>query len=237
MGTILVLGLGAAVYPQLLAVVIVILTRPSPKPLLWACYLASLSVSVACGAAVVLIFRARESVAGTTSHRVGPVAYLIVGGIALALATLAATRRGRELLGGDLPLPRRRRRQTATPPGRVQRVKSSAEQALKQGSLPVAVVVGAMLGIPGPFDLFALGHVARGGYSTIVVSVTIVAFNLIKLVLIEIPIISYAVSPAGTAALVDRFATWMQVHKIDVIAAVVGVISLVLIGRGISGLG
>jgi hypothetical protein len=236
MGTIFVLGLAAAVYPQLLAVVIVILTRPNPKPLLWACYLASLVVSVACGAAVLLIFRARESVAGASSHRVGPATYLIVGAIALVLAAFAATRRGRELLGGDLPRARRRKQHPGAAPGRVQRARSSAERALKKGSLPVAVVVGAMLGVPGPFDLFALGHLARGGYGTIVVSAMIVAFNLIKFILIEVPIVSYAVSPERTAARVDRFSSWMQAHKIDVIAAVVGVISLVLIGKGISGL-
>jgi hypothetical protein len=36
MGPILALALAAAVYPQLLAVVVVILTPPSPKLLLWA---------------------------------------------------------------------------------------------------------------------------------------------------------------------------------------------------------
>ena len=40
MGSIIVLALAAAVYPQLLAVVVIILTRPNPQPLLWACYLA-----------------------------------------------------------------------------------------------------------------------------------------------------------------------------------------------------
>lgn len=236
MGTIFVLGLAAAVYPQLLAVVIVILTRPNPRPLLWACYLASLGVSVACAAAVLVIFRARESVAGTSSHTVGPATYLIVGGIALVLASFAATRRGREVLGGDFPRSRRRKQPAAAAPGRVQRVKSSAEQALKKGSLPVAVLVGGMLGVPGPFDLLALGHVARGSYNTVVVSVMVVAFNLIKFILIEIPIVSYSVSPERTAARVERFSRWMQAHKIDVIAAVVGVISVVLIGKGISGL-
>jgi Sap, sulfolipid-1-addressing protein len=114
-------------------------------------------------------------------------------------------------------------------------VRSKAEQALKQGSLPVAAAVGRMLGVPGPFDLVALGHMARGSYTTIVVSVMIVAFNLIKFLLIEVPIVGYAIRPERTAAWVDRFSSWMRVHKIDVIGAVVGMISLVLIGRGISG--
>jgi hypothetical protein len=236
MGTIFVLGLAAAVYPQLLAVVVVVLTRPNPKPLLWACYLGSLVVSVGCSATILAVFRSRGSVAGTSSERLGPATYMIVGGIALVLATFAATQRGRELLGGDLSQIRWRRQDKQDTSGSVQRVRSEAERALKQGSLPVAGAVGGMLGVPGPFDLVALGHMARGSCTTIVVGVVIVAFNLIKFLLIEVPIVSYATSPERTAAWVDSFSSWMQIHKFDVIAAVVGVISLVLIGRGISGL-
>jgi hypothetical protein len=61
MATILLLALAAAVYPQLLAVVVIILTRPDPKPLLWTCYLGSLVVGVGCGIAFVAIFRSRGS--------------------------------------------------------------------------------------------------------------------------------------------------------------------------------
>lgn len=115
-------------------------------------------------------------------------------------------------------------------------MRSKAERALKQGSLPVAAASGAILAVPGPFDLLALGHMARLGYTPIVASIAIIAFILIKFLLIEVPIMSYMVSPERTAASVDRFSSWMQTNKIDVIAAVVGVISLGLIGRGISGL-
>jgi hypothetical protein len=66
MGPILALALAAAVYPQLLAVVVVILTRPSPRLLLWACYLGGLCVSVGSSLAILAVFRARGSVADTT---------------------------------------------------------------------------------------------------------------------------------------------------------------------------
>jgi hypothetical protein len=236
MGTIFALGLAAALYPQLLAAVVVVLTRPKPKPLLWACYAGSMFVSVGCSAVILAVFRSRDTVAGSSSQRLGPAAYVIVGGIALILTAFAATRRGRELLGGDRFRVRRRRPDKQDAAGSVQRVRAKAEQALKRGSVPVAAAVGGLLGVPGPFDLVALGHMARGSYTTIVVSVMIVAFNLIKFLLIEVPIVSYAISPERTAARVDSFSRWMQSNKFEVIAAVVGVISLVLIGRGISGL-
>jgi hypothetical protein len=103
--------------------------------------------------------------------------------------------------------------------------------------LLVAAAVGVVLGVPGPFDLLALGRLARGGYSVLASIVIILAFNLLKFLLIEIPIVSYAVEPERTAARVDRFSAWMREHRIEVIAAVVAIVGLILIGRGISRLG
>jgi len=230
------LALAAAVYPQLLAVVVLILTRPKPKRLLWACYLGCLLVSVAGGILIFVIFRSRGSIAGTGPRRVGPEVYLVIGGIALVLAIVFATQRGRELMGRDLPVLRRRKHH-APDESRVGRMRSRAELALKEGSLVVAGVVGAVLAVPGPFDVIALGHLARGGYPATVAGATIVAFALIKFLLIEIPILGYAIDPDGTAATVSQFSHWMQANKFALIAVIVGVIGIVLIGRGVSALG
>jgi Sap, sulfolipid-1-addressing protein len=79
-----------------------------------------------------------------------------------------------------------------------------------------------------------VGRLARGGYSLIASILALVAFNLVKFVLIEIPILSFALEPGGTAARVDRFSAWMRENQVKIIAAVVGVIGLLLIGRGIA---
>ena len=237
MATILALALAAAVYPQLLAVVVVILTRPEPRRLLWACYLGALSVSLSCGVAVLLVFRDRSSVAGTSSHRLGASVYLVVGAIAVVVAALVANERGRALLGARLPRMRSRGSERTERSLSMQRVKSSAEHALHRGSVLVAGGVGLILGIPGPFDLVAVGRLARGGYSVIGSVLALVAFNLIKFVLIEVPIVSYVIDPAGSAVRVERFSSWMKENRVTIIAAVVGIIGLALIGRGIARLG
>ncbi|MGZ6616646.1 MAG: GAP family protein, partial [Solirubrobacteraceae bacterium] len=95
MPALLGFALAAAAYPQLLAIVVVILTRPEPRRLLWACWLGALSISVGCGLAVLLLFRDRDSVVGSTSHRLGAAPFLIVGVIGLLLAVLIASERGR----------------------------------------------------------------------------------------------------------------------------------------------
>jgi hypothetical protein len=234
MGTVLALGLAAALYPQLLAVVVVILTRPSPRSLLWACYLGAVTVSVGCGTAVLLAFRGRETVLESTSHGLGAETYLVLGALVLVVAGVGVTRRGRELLGRDRD---GRAADGRRAPGPVGRVKDSAGSALKRGSVPVAAGVGALLGLPGPFDLLAIGHMARGRYSTIALVGLIAVFTVAKFLLIELPIVSYQLDPDRTAARVDRFSAWMRANKLAVIWAVVAIFGLVLLGRGISRLG
>lgn len=235
MPAILALALGAAVYPQLLAVVVVILTRPEPKLLLWACFLGAVSVSVGSATAILLIFRDRGSFAGSTSHRVGGPVFLVIGAITVLVAMLVATERGRARLGAGLQSVRRPggwRRERSRPS-----VRARAERALERGSVLIAAGVGAVLGVPGPFDLLALGRITRGGYSVAASIGILLAFNLVKFALIEVPILSYALDPRGTAARVDHFSTWMKDHQIKALAAVVGVIGLLLIARGVSRLG
>ncbi len=246
MGTVLALGLAAAVYPQLLAVVVIILTRPGARQLLWACYLGAIACNLGCALAVYAVFNARGTIAGTSASRLGGSTYFVIGIIGLLIAGLVATERGRRMFGpgrertGDVDRPVAGGGGTRLPAsvqrvtGAGTRVKTRAEGALRRGSVPVAAAVGAILGIPGPFDFLAVGHIARSAYGTISVLGMIVAFTLVKFLLIEVPIISYVVNPEGTAARVDRFAAWMKVNKLGVIAGVVAVISLILIVRGLA---
>ncbi len=234
MGTILALGLAAAVYPQLLAVVAVILTRANPRRLLWACYLGAAGMSVAGAVVALVVFRARGSLAGTSSRELGAGAYLIVGGITLLIAALTATERGRQLLGAARV---RRQPRERSAPGFGDRVKSRTEHALMQGSAALALIVGVILGIPGPFDLLAHGDIARGRHELFAVIVLVAVFVALKLLLIELPIASYAIDPDGTSMRVERFTAWMKERRFEVIAAVLAVIGFVLLARGIVRLG
>ena len=116
----------------------------------------------------------------------------------------------------------------------IDRLKGSATTALARGSLGVAIGVGVILGVPGPFDVLALGHLVRFGYALGPSLMVVVVFNLIKFALIELPILSYALDPSGTAQRVEGFSAWMKASKIGVIAAVIGIVGLLLIERGLS---
>jgi hypothetical protein len=236
-GSIILLALAAAVYPQLLAVVVIILTRPNPQLLLWACYLASLLVSVAGSVLIFVIFQSHGSVAGTSSHRLGPAAYLVVGAIAVLVAIVMATCGGRELSHWRLPRSRGRERRPRLGSVAAANTRARAERALSEGSVVVACLVGALLAVPGPFDLVAVGRLARDGYGVVTAAFVMVVFALIKFVLIEVPIAGYTIDRDRTAATVSHFSGWIQTNKLAGIAAIVGLFGIALIGRGISGLG
>jgi hypothetical protein len=187
------------------------------------------------------VFRAKGTILGSTSTTVSPTAYLIVGVIALAVAVFASTKRGRELIGREIekrdavdPNPKGSRGDRAK--AKVEDVKVKAEAALKQGSVWMAILVGVFLGAPSPFSLAAVGLMVRNGYGLVTQLLLILVFGLITYLVVELPIISYAIAPEGTATRVEAFSTWLGTHKIQAVAAVVAVIGVVLIIKGLTSL-
>ena len=227
---------------QLLAVVLVILTRPRPKTLLWSFWLTAFIVSCGFGFLALAVFRAKGTFLGTTSHTVSPAIYLIVGVIAVCVAVFAATRRGRELIGSEID--KRQKKAAPGPQGslsaraqvKVQEAKSKAEEALQHGSVWVALAVGVVLGAPTPFQLAGTGIMVRNGYGLLTQVLLVVMFSLITYIVVEVPIVSYAVWPDATSSKVTAFSEWLSSHKIQATAAVAAVVGLVLIGKGIAAL-
>jgi len=238
---VLALANAGSLLVQLLAVVLVILTRPRPRTLLWAFWLSALLVSCAVSSIVLAVFRAKGTFLGTSSTTVSPTIYLVVGVIALGVGVFAATKRGRELIGREIE-----KSQAAEPnpkgslgdraKAKADEVKAKAEDAMKQGSVWVAILVGVFLGAPSPFSLAAVGLMVRNGYGLVTQLLLILVFGLITYLVVEIPVISYAVSPEGTATRVEAFSTWLGTHKIQAVAAVAAVIGVVLIIKGLTSL-
>jgi di/tricarboxylate transporter len=65
---------------------------------------------------------------------------------------------------------------------------------------------------------------------------TVVGINVIMLLLLEIPLIAYTVSPDNTAARVERLGAWLRRDGARIALVLAVVIALALIGRGIAGL-
>ena len=226
MGQIILLAFAAAVFPTLIACVAVMISRPEPRRLLLAFYLGGLIASLTAGVVVLAYFNDGNTVLGSTSSTPSPGTSIGAGLVSLVLAWLMASHRGRALLDRWRSRHPRRHEKKQGP--------SWAELHLGRANARVAFVVGAVIDLPGPFYLLALGDMATGGYSTAEQLGLIVLFNAIMFLLVEVPLIGYLVRPETTAEQVASFATWLNANGLRVIGWLVGAVGVGLIAQGLA---
>jgi Sap, sulfolipid-1-addressing protein len=196
MGDILLLALGAALNPTLVAASTLMMLLPNAKRLMLGYLLGALMTSITLG--LIIISKLDSSgVVSTTQNTLSPAATAVLG--VLALVCAGALRRG----GNEAAAERRRARKQDKAPPRWQ-------QALGQGSARVTFVVGALLTLPGASYLAGLNRIDKLNYSTPETVALVVAFNLIMLALLEIPLLGFAIAPGWTVATIDRAKVWMS---------------------------
>jgi Sap, sulfolipid-1-addressing protein len=240
--TIVALALAAAasLVVQLLAVVLVILSRPRPKALLWAFWLSAVVVNVGFGLVLLVLFRANGTFLGANDTTVNPVLYIVIGGIAIAAALFAATKRGRDLIGRELEKSKDHPEASGSVGDRVRakadEFKAKAEASLTRGSVVVAIVAGLLLGTTTPFQVGAIGLTVRNGYSLPLQLLLTIVFTLITYIVVEVPVLSYTIRPDATAARVATFSEWLDSNKIQVAAGIAAIVGVVLIIKGLTSL-
>ena len=92
---------------------------------------------------------------------------------------------------------------------------------------------GLFVAAPTPFQLTAVGEMVRQDYSFPLQFVLLVVVSLITYVVVEIPVLAYALWPATTAARVTAFAAWLDANKIQAAAALAAVIGVILVIKGL----
>jgi hypothetical protein len=230
LGQLLFLALEAALYPTLLAAVVILLSTPHPRRLLGAYLAGGLVVSIGLGIAIV---KALEGSKAVTSESSGLSwgADLAIGGLALLLAVALATRtdeRFRER--------RRQRREAAgkvKPPSDDDKKEPWSARILARGSAPIVFVAGLVVNVPGAAYLVGLKDIAAGKYSTGEEIALIVGFNLIMFLLAEIPLAGLLIAPERTDAMVKRFNAWLSSHSRQIAIALCVFLGVFLVIRGI----
>jgi Sap, sulfolipid-1-addressing protein len=225
-GEIILLALGASIFPLLLACVAIMISRPEPRRLLIAFYVGGVVVSVAVGIAIVALLKNGHSVVGSTKSAPAPGVSIVTGALGLLLAWLMVSTRGHALLdrwGGSR---RRKPKKEAGP--------SWAERRLGGASWKVALLVGAVINLPGPFYLLALGKIAKAGYSMPHAIALILLFNLIMFWLLEGPLCGYLVAPEKTAKWVASLSQTISNNGLRIAGAFVGIVAIGLIAQGIA---
>jgi hypothetical protein len=222
MAEVITLAFTAALNPTLLAAATVMLLLPRPQRLLIGYWLGAMLTSITVGLVIVFTLQG-SSVVSTTKRTVSPTVDLVVAGLLLIIVVVLATGRDQRLEE------RRSKRRGPKKPPRWQ-------QTLSRGTAKTTFVVGMLLSFPGASYLAGLTHLSRLHYSTAATVLVVIGFNLIQLILLEAPLIAYAIAPEQTPAGIDRAKAWAGSHWRRYAIRGLGLIAVLLIVRGIAAL-
>jgi hypothetical protein len=225
MGNIFLYSLVAAANASLLAAVTVMLFLPSPKRLLLGYLVGALLTSLTIG--FVIVFAVDSSSATSTAQNsLSPSMDLTLGAIALLVAYV--------LHGGhDQRLAERRKAKKAEKDEGAEKTPSKVEQLLGRGSARVTFAVGVVLTLPGVAYLGALRELERLDYGTVPTILVILGFNVMLLILLEVPLLGYVVAPERTVVEVERFRAWLSENGRQMAIVGSAIIGAFLVARGV----
>src|SRR4051794_3855480 len=198
------------------------LVLPSPKRLLLGYLLGAMMTSISLGLVIVFALSGSSSATSTAKHTINPVVDIVLGALILVIVFVVAT--GRDT--------RRRARGERKRAAAVSKAPPKWKQALSGGSARTTFVVGALLTLPGASYLAGLSLIAKQDLPTGGTVLTIIAFNVVMLMLLEIPLVGYAISPEATATRVQRFGDWLSRSGGRIALIVAFAVGLALIVRG-----
>jgi hypothetical protein len=222
MGDVFFLAFLAALYPTLLAATTVMLLLPHPKRLLVGYLLGAATTSITLG--LVIVFTLRHSgLVHTTQTTLGPGADIALGCLALTIAFVLRSGRDQRLIE------RRRERKAANGPQGPPRW----QQALGRGSARTTFVVGALLTLPGATYITALYRIADEDLADPVTVAVVLAFNVIMLMLLEVPLLAYTVAPDWTPKAVERFKRALRERGRGWAVRGAAIVGILLVARGI----
>ena len=200
----------AALNPKLLALDLLLIENRRPRAMFVCLLLGGMTVALTIGLLDVLVFRADAIKAqGKVSAGVD----LALGLLLLAAGALLATGRlhGRRKVpvpAGDGPL------------GEPEKKGGWAQRALAEPRLGLAMLVGAVIGIPGASYLTALHNLVTGKSSTATQVIAVAVFVLIDFLLIIIPFAFLELRPEATKALLKRTQDWLLGHAMQLMAGI-----------------
>jgi Sap, sulfolipid-1-addressing protein len=194
MNTVLLFSLTAMANPTLVAVTTVMLLLPNPRRLMVGYLIGALVMSISVGLAIVFAFQNAGAVQ-TAKKTVNPIVDIVLGVLLLLIAALLASGRPGEV--------RQRRRARKAETGekktpRWQRI------LIERGSVRIAIVVGALLTLPGASYLAALHGIIKLDASTTVTVLVVLLVNVIMLAPLEVPLIAFTVAPQATPGAIAR---------------------------------
>ena len=199
------LAFTAALNPKLLAIDLLLIENRRPRLMFLCILLGGMTVALTIGLLDVLTIHADALKAqGKASAGVD----LALGLILLAAGVLLATGRihGRR----RTPVPA-----GSDPPDKPEKKDSWAQRMLGEPRPGLALLIGAIIGLPGASYLTALHHLIAGHYSTLTQVIAVVVFVIIEFLLIIIPYACLELRPEATKALLKGTQHWLLRHALQ----------------------
>ena len=222
MDRVFLYALMAALNPTLLTATTVMLLMPNPKRLMLGYLAGAFTTGMVVGIAVVEWLSGSGAVS-ETKHTAAPAIDLAFGSIALIAAYVIQSGRMERRHA-------RQREQRGDGPKKTPRW----QEALSGGSARTTYLVGLLLSFPGASYLASLTEISRLDLSGAGVVLTVLAVNAVMLVLLEVPLIGFAVAPEWTPRMIERFKGWLARHGAKALVIALTVIGVLLIVRGIA---
>lgn len=199
----------AALNPKLLAIDLLLIDNRRPRAMFLSVLLGGLTVGVTIGLLDVLVFHA------DALKSQGKVSAGVDLGVGLLLV----------VVGGLLGTGRLHKRQrTPVPAGDVPPEKPKkdnwAARVLREPRLGLAMLVGALIGLPGASYITALHLLVTGKSATIVQIIAVVIFVIIAFALIIIPYAFLEFRPEATKERLKHTRDWLTTHALQLMAGI-----------------
>jgi hypothetical protein len=211
-----VLAVTAALNPKLLAIDLLLIENRRPRAMFLCVLLGGLTVGITVGLLDVLVFQAdaissQKAVSAGVDLALGLL--LLAVGALLATGRLQARRKAAVPAGAGQP---------GTPEGQpvspAKEKKDSWARLLAEPRLGLAMLVGAVCGIPGAAYLSGLHILITGKASTANQVVGVILFALIEFLLIIIPFAALELWPEATRAALRGSQDWLLRHARQLMA-------------------
>ena len=217
------LAFASALNPKLLALDLLLIENRRPRAMFLCVLLGGMTVALTIGLLDVLTIHAD---AITAQGKVSAGVDLALGLLLLAVGGLLATGRLRGRKPAPVPA-------GSTPPEPQAKKDNWAQRALAEPRYGLALLIGAVCGLPGASYLTALHNLIAGHYSTATQVVAVVVFMLIQFLLIIVPWVLLELWPETTKAALHTAQGWLQGHLVQFMVGIAVVLGAYLTVSGL----
>jgi Sap, sulfolipid-1-addressing protein len=221
------LALFAGVYPVLLAVVALFLTRPRPIVLLAGLLTGGFLTTMIAGIVLVSVIGSTDVFTGSDKFTVRAWFNIAIGVILIAGAAYILFNRGQR------PLLRRKHTE---PAGSAKGEKPSGwtARAGAADSFWAAAIIGVAIDLPSVWFLAALKYLIDAQFSVAVVFLLLLSYAVIAYISIELSLLFSIKWPTQTQRVVQSANDWLKGHQRIIAAGIAGGIGVWQLSLGIS---